>query len=191
MPAQTSYADLLKRSLIIVSAAVVPVLIWYLFGVVLMVFGAVILAMLLRLGARPLERWLRLPEWAALIMSGLIILAIIVATVYLFGTQISGQFQVVVQRTSSASAGIEKSLQGTAFGRYILDHLSSGNFSVTNVLPGLVKVSATFIEGVIIMIICGAYLAAQPGLYRTGAIWLFPPRHHSRAAEIFDGIAEA
>ena len=180
-----------KRVLIVIAVAVTPLLIWYLFGVVMMAFGAIILAMLLHLGAQPLERWLRLPQWAALTLSGLIILFVIGGTGYLFGTQISGQFQDVTQRTIVATNGIQKSLQGTPTGRFLLEHLSSGNLSIADVLPNLVKVSTTFIEGVVIMMICGAYMAAQPDLYRKGLIWLFPPRHHARAAEIFDGIAEA
>jgi predicted PurR-regulated permease PerM len=187
----TNLFDFFKRALIVVAVAVTPVLIWYLFGVVLMAFGAIILAMLLCLGAHPIERWLRLPQWAALILSGLIIMAVILGTAYLFGSYISSQFQDVMQRTASASADIEKSLNGTATGRFMLQHLSSGNLSLTDVLPSLLKVSTTFIEAVIIMIISGAYLAAQPRLYRTGVIWLFPPRHHARAAEIYDGIGEA
>jgi len=183
--------DFFKRVLIVIGVMVAPVLIWYLFGVVLMAFGAIILAMLLHLGAQPFVRWLRAPEWAALILSGLIILFVIVGTVYLFGTQISGQFQDVMQRTVAATAAIQKDLQGSASGRFLLQHMSSGNLSITDVLPNLLRVSTTFIEGVIIMIICGAYMAAQPRLYRRGLIWLFPPRLHSRAAEIFDGIAEA
>ena len=183
--------DFFKRVLIVVAVAATPILVWYLFGVVLMAFGAVILAMLLHLGAQPLERWLRLPPWAALTLSGLIFLFVIAGTAYLFGSQISGQFQDVMQRTVVASDGIQKSLQGTATGRFLLSHMSSGNLSIADVLPNLVKVSTTFIEGLIIMMISGAYMAAQPDLYRKGLIWLFPPRHHARAAEIFDGIAEA
>ncbi len=187
----SSSFDFFKRVLIVIAVAVAPVLIWYLFGVVLMAFGAIILAMLLRLGAQPLERWLRLPEWMALILSGLIFLIVIAGIGYLFGTQISGQFQDVTQRATSASAAIQQSLHGSAVGRFVLQHASGGSFSLTTALAGFVRLSTTFIEAVIIMFICGAYLAAQPRLYRTGVIWLFPPRHHARAAEIFDGIAEA
>jgi hypothetical protein len=50
MQVQMSYLEFLN-TLIIVAIAVVPFLIWYLFGVILIVFGAIILAMLLRLGA--------------------------------------------------------------------------------------------------------------------------------------------
>jgi predicted PurR-regulated permease PerM len=183
--------DFFKRVLIVAAVAVTPLLIWYLFGVVLMAFGAIILGMLLYLGSHPIERWLRLPQWAALILSGLFILVVIGGTAYLFGTQISIELQDVMQRTSSAGADIEKSLQGSDAGRFLLQHAWSGNLSLTDVLPGLVRTSTTFMEAVIIMIICGVYLAAQPRLYRTGVIWLFPPRHHARAAEIYDGIGEA
>jgi predicted PurR-regulated permease PerM len=188
---QTNYSDFLKKALIVVAVAVIPILIWYLFGVVLMAFGAIILAMLLRLGAQPFMQWLRIPEPIALVLSGLIILIVIVGTGYLFGTRISSQFQDVVQRVSSASAGIEASLQGSTFGKYLLDRVSGADFSITDVLSGVVKVSTNFLEAVIIMVICGAYLAAQPHLYRDGLIWLFPPSKHARVGEIFDGIGEA
>jgi predicted PurR-regulated permease PerM len=191
MPSQMSYSDFFKRTLIVVAVVATPVLIWYLFGVVLMAFGAIILAMLLRVLAQPLMRWLSLPEPVALIISGLVILGIITGTAYLFGTHISGEFQDVMQRTASATTGIEQSMRGTAFGNFILQHITGGTFSLTEVLPGVLKLSTTFLEGVIIMLISGAYLAAQPHLYRRGLIWLFPPRKHARTAEIFDGIAEA
>lgn len=191
MPMQTSYSDFFKRTLIVVAVLVIPVLIWYLFGVILMAFGAIILAMVLRLVAQPLKRWLALPEWFALIVSGLIILGVIVGTGYLFGSQITGEFQDVVRRTTAASAAIEKSMRGTTLGNYLLAHLTSGNFSLANALSGVLKVSTTLLEGIIIMLISGVYLAAQPQLYRRGLIWLFPPSKHARAAEIYDGIAEA
>ena len=191
MPVPTNYLDFLKRTLIVVAVAVIPVLIWYLFGVVLIAFGAIILAMLLRLVAQPLMRWLALPEWAALTVSGLVILGVIAGTGYLFGSRISSEFQDVVQRTSAESAALEDSMRSTVLGNYILQHLISGNFSLADVLPGVIKVSTTFLEGVLIMLISGAYLAAQPHLYRRGLIWLFPPSRHARAAEIYDGISEA
>jgi predicted PurR-regulated permease PerM len=191
MAMPTDYLDFFKRTLIVVAIAVIPLLIWYLFGVVLIAFGAIILAMLLRLVAQPLVRWLVLPEWLALIVSGLVILGIIAGTGYLFGSRITSEFQDVMQRTSSATAAIEQNLRGTALGNYMLQHLTSGNFSLADILPGVLKVSTTFLEAVVIMLISGAYLAAQPRLYRSGLIRLFPPSKHARAAEIFDGIGEA
>lgn len=185
-----SYAETLKVALLVVAVAMVPVLIWYLFGVVLMAFGAIILAMLLRLGAQPFIRWLRVPQPLALTISGLLILLVLGGTGYLFGTHISDEFRDVVQRATSASASIKTNLQGSEFGNFLLKRLSSVNLSVTNLASGFLRLSTSLLEALIIMVISGIYLAAQPQLYRRGLIWLFPPARHARAAEIIDGIGE-
>jgi predicted PurR-regulated permease PerM len=185
-----SYADILKLALLVVAVAIVPILIWYLFGVVLMVFGAVILAMLLRLGAHPFTRWLHVPQPVALIISGLLILIVIGGTGYLFGSRISEEFQDVAHRAGSASTNIRSSLQGSEFGNFLLKHMSGGGLSFASVLPGFLRLSTSFLEALIIVAISGIYLATQPKLYRDGLIWLFPPRTHARVAEIIDGIGE-
>jgi len=186
-----SYVEILKLALLFVAVALVPLLIYFLFGVVLMIFGAIILAMLLRLGAEPLKRWLFMPEPLALLLSGIIILAAIGGSGYLFGSRITDEFQDVAQRATSASASIQASLQGSDFGNFLLKHMSGNDFAVTSVLSGLLRVSTSFLEASIIMAISGIYLAAQPRLYRTGLIWLFPRRQHARVAEIVDSIGEA
>jgi predicted PurR-regulated permease PerM len=189
--AAKSYVEVLKLALLVVAVALVPVLIYFLFGVVLMIFGAIVLAMLLRLGAEPLKRWLFLPGPLALLLSGIIILAVIGGTGYLFGAQITNEFQDVAQRATSASASIQASLQGSDFGKFLLQHMAGSDFTVTSLLSGLLRISTSFLEALIIMVISGIYLAAQPRLYRDGLIWLFPPRQHARVAEIIDGIGEA
>ena len=188
---QTSYGDFLKRVLIVVAAATIPILIWYLFGVVMMIFGAVILAMLLRLCAQPLMRWLSMPEPLALFLAVLLVVVVVAGTGYLFGSGISGEFREVMRRATTASGHIETQMRGTAFGSFLLKHISGANFSITDVVSGVLSVSTSFVEAVIIMVISGVYLAAQPGLYRRGLIWLFPPSKHARAAEVVDGIGEA
>ena len=62
---------------------------------------------------------------------------------------------------------------------------------MTGIVSGFLKMSTSFLEALVIMVISAAYLAAQPGHYRNGLIWLFPPRAHRRAAEIIDGVGEA
>jgi predicted PurR-regulated permease PerM len=186
-----SYVETLKLALLIVAVALIPVLIYYLFGVVLMIFGAIILAMLLRLGAEPLKRWLFLPEPLALLLSAIIVLTVIGGAGYLFGSRLAEEFQDVAQRASSASSSIQATLQGSDFGKFLLNRMSTGDFAVTSVLSGFLRLSTSFIEALIIVMISGIYLAAQPRLYRNGLIWLFPHPRHARVAGIIDGIGEA
>jgi predicted PurR-regulated permease PerM len=188
---QRSYVEILKLALLVVAVAIVPVLIYYLFGVVLIAVGAIILAMLLRLGAQPIKRFLMLPEPLALALSGLVVLAVIGGTGYLFGSRIAAEFQDVTQRVASATDSLEASLHGSAFGNFLLSHVSGGDFSLPSVLSGFLRVSTSLFEAIIIMAISGVYLAAQPRVYRDGLIWLFPPHQHAHATAIIDGIGEA
>jgi predicted PurR-regulated permease PerM len=188
---QKDYFGVLKVTLLVVAVAIIPFLIWYLFGVVMMIFGAVILAMLLRLGARPFIRWFSFPEAAALAVSGMVVLVVVGGAAYLFGTHIAGEFQDVAERASEASAGIQRALRSSEFGSFLLDHLGVENFSAAAVLSSFLKVSTNFLEALFIVVIGGVYLAARPTLYRDGLIRLFPPRMHARAAETIDGIGEA
>ena len=188
---QKNNVEFLKRALIFVAVAVIPILIWYLFGVVLMIFGAIILAMLVRLGAQPFMRWLSAPEPLALVISGLVIVVVIGGAAYLFGTRIAAELQDVVHRISAASGDIQSSLQDSQFGKFLLNQMKGLNVSVTDVLSSFLKLGSSFIEAIVIMVISGAYLAAQPRLYRDGLIWLFPPKSHDRVAEIIDGVGEA
>jgi predicted PurR-regulated permease PerM len=187
----TGYVDFLKRALIVVAVAIIPVVIYFLSGVILMVFGAVILAMLLRLGAQPFMRFAHLPEPIALLSSGIVVMTVIGGAGYLFGTRIGGELQDVLSRATAAIADITAYLHQSKIGNFLLDHIAASTLALPEMFSGVVRVSTNLLEGVIIMAISGVYLAAQPELYRRGLIWLFPPPDHGRAAAIIDGIGEA
>jgi predicted PurR-regulated permease PerM len=191
MAAPANHMDFLKRTLIVVAAACIPVLIWYLFGVILMAFGAVILAMLLRLVAHPLMRRLSLPEPLALFLALTLLVVVVGGAGYLFDTRFAGQFPDVMARAGAASSTIEAKVRAAPIGNFLLSHISGASFSITDIVSKLLSMSTTFVEGALIMIISGIYLAAQPPLYRRGLIWMFPPSQHARVAEIFDEIGEA
>jgi predicted PurR-regulated permease PerM len=187
----THYAEVLKFSLIFVAVATIPVLIWYLFDAVLIVVGALVLAALLRLGSEPFTNWLGVPQSLALVLSGLLILAFIAGAGFLFGTAVSTQLQEVVQRAGSAEQAIGAALRGSQLGQTLLQHMSGPNLSLTEVLSRFFAISTGFLEALVVLLISGAYIAAQPQLYRDGLIQLFPPRRHALAAETVDDIARA
>ena len=188
---EISRTELFKRTVIVVAVTVIPVLIWYLFDVILIAFGAIILAILVRLGAQPFIRWASMPEPLALLISGVLILSVCGGAVYLFGSGMVNELQDVMQRAAFATRAIHSQLRESQFGNLLLSHLSDSEVSVTALLSGFLQISTRFLEALVIMLICAAYLAAQPHLYRYGVIALFPPRAHKRAAEFVDGIGES
>jgi predicted PurR-regulated permease PerM len=184
-------AELFKRAAIFVAVALVPVLIWLLFNVILIAVGAILIATLLAIVAEPFTRWVKLPRATALVISGLIIITIVSAAGYLFGTRAAGQLQQVLQLANQAIDNIRASLQGSDFGKLILSRVQSGNFSFTGVVTGLFSVSLSFLTALVIAVFGGIYLAAQVGLYRDGLIQLLPHRLRASGAETLEDISNA
>jgi predicted PurR-regulated permease PerM len=184
-------AEFFWRSVIFVSVALVPVLVWFLFDVILIVVGAILIAVLLRLGAEPFWRWGKLPESVALILSSLFIAAVVAGAGYLFGTQIENELTDVMQRANSAVTHIMGQLQNSSSGKLILQHIQGGNgFSLPGMLSSIFTVSIRFLEAVVVTVIGGVYLAIQPRLYR-GGFAQFPRRLRKEANETIDDIGQA
>ncbi len=189
MPLNT--ADLFKLAAIIVAVLLVRVLVWLLFGVILMAMGAVLIAVLLNLVAEPLTRWLRFPQGAALFASGLIIASIVgTALYYLMGTQ-ADELQDVLQRVHQGVGSIRASLKGTEIGRFILSHAQDGNFTVAGIATGVFSISLNFLSAFVISVFGGIYLAAQADVYRDGLIQLLPHQMRANGAETLMDVANA
>lgn len=185
-------AEFFWRAVILVSVALIPVLIWFLFDVILIVTGAILVAVLLHLVAEPFMRWCKLPEAVALIVAGILVVAVVAGAGYLFGTRIEAEFTDVMQRANSGVTSIVKRLQGSQTGQIILQHIKGGDsFSVTDVLSSVFTVSVRFLEAAVVTVIAGFYLAAQPKLYRNGLAKLFPRRLRKEANETFEDIGLA
>jgi predicted PurR-regulated permease PerM len=184
------YGALLKATLLVVGVALLPFLVWYLFDVILIAFGAIIIATLLWLVAEPMIRWLSFREGIALVLSGIVILLAILAIGFEFGTRVADQLQDVMQKVSEGAATLQASLQTSELGKFASRFTGSG-FSLTEFLAGMLKISSNLIEGVTVALITGIYLAAQPRLYRDGFVMLFPPHLHCYVAERIDAIGAA
>jgi predicted PurR-regulated permease PerM len=188
---RTSTLKVLEQAAFIFGLALFLALLWFLFDVVLIVVGAVLVAVLLRLGAEPFTHYLKLPQRIALGLSGLIIVCLLVGLGYLFGSRIGAELQDVLQRANAAQKSIVATLQGSRFGNVLLSHVVGSNLSITEIITRIFSVSAGFIEATVITMITGVYLAVQPSMYCTGLIKLFPRQWRANAGETLDDIGNA
>lgn len=182
-------AEFFKRAVIVIGLALVPVLIWFLFDVVLIAVGAILIAVLLRLVAEPFSRWGYLPQSLALVLSGALIVGAFGGAAYLFGTHIVAELKDVASRADAAMTAITKSLQGSQLGNLVLSHVQGGSLSVPQIVGSVFSLSTSFFEALVVMVIGGFYLAAQPDLYRQGLAKLCPRRWRRHADETFEDIA--
>ena len=188
MPIST--AEFSKRAVIFIALALTPLLIWKLFDVVLLLTGAVLVAVLLHVVASPLRK-IRLPKAFALVIAGLLILAVIAGVFYLFGSGMGNELQEILRRAEEGQKQITQSLQGSIFGKTLLSHAKEGTFSLPDLLEGAFRISAGFLAAMVIAIVTGAFFAAEPALYREGLSLLFPKSYRKGADETIVYLAGA
>ena len=109
---RASDTEFVRRVLILIGLAALAAAFYELSDILLLIFGAVLVAVVLRTIARPIKAGTAMSERVALLASGLGVAIVIGGTGYLFGSQVSDQL-------SSLSASLPqaaKSLQQTAPG---------------------------------------------------------------------------
>lgn len=180
-----SRTEFITRCFIVLAIALLPVLVWYLFDVILIGVSAFLVAAVLRLGAEPLTRWLRVPPHAALAISAIVIFAGLAGAGYLFGSRMAADIQDVIERAQSGQSTIANTIQQSELGRTALEHIRD-RVNIVGFLPRVFSVSAGVVGGIVVAIFAGLFFAAQPKLYLHGLVQLFPPRMHR---EVDDTIA--
>lgn len=169
---------LLKRLAPLAFAALVAVLVWQLASVVLLFFGAVVVAVLLSSLAEPLARHTGLSRGLSLGAVVLAILALGAAGAWLFGVQLASQVDVVFARLPAAWDWIQANLLATPAGRYVLKNVQpSALLSGAGVFSRVTAVASTGADALtntLLVVVGGAYLALSPRTYVEGGLRLAP-----------------
>ena len=161
------------------------------FGVFVLAFSAVLVAVLLTLLARPFRKRLGLPHWAALTLAGLLLLGVIAVAGYLFGSRIALDIQDVLARMELAQQEIRAELGRSPLGALVLSGLGSNGIPVTQIITSVFSISTSVIAGVIVSVIAGVYFAANPSLYLNGFLMLFPADRRPEAEETSKDVGNA
>ena len=168
---------------------------WQLADVLLLAFGAVLVAVLLHAFADVLVRFARVPERWALTTATIVILLLVVGIFALFGAQIRLQISGIAERLPFALNNFTKELglgEVTAQLPQMLGMGAGGGF-----VSRLAGIGGTILGGLadfLLVVIAGIYIAASPRTYRKGLVKLFPrgpARPHRGVARRRRGGAEA
>jgi len=185
-------AAFIRRVLIVVAIGAVVGAVWVLSDVLLLLFGSVLVAVILRAIADPLARSLGMADRWALVLAGLLMIAVLAAGVWLLGPELARQMRMVYDRLPAAFAKIAEAMELGSFSDLLkgagaassLGSLASRIFSWSTTVLGAVASLGLVVFG-------GIYLAADPKLYRQGLVKLVPPAIHPNVDAALDDIAEA
>lgn len=158
-------------------AAFAAFLAWQLADVLLLVFGAVIFATVLRAISRPLIVRGRWPARLALAVAVVLLLGGFAAVGWLTGDRIAAQFDSLRQRLPDALQSATAWLEAYPLGVAVID--ASRELAAGDVPWGRIANVASKTVGAIgaiaLIVFVGIFLAADPGLYRRGLLALLPP----------------
>jgi predicted PurR-regulated permease PerM len=173
---------------VLITAAIIALfaLAWYLRGLLLLLFGSVLVSVLLRLIAKPIHTQFRVTNGIALAIAALLVLAVIGLIFWFFGAEISRQTEELEVMLPNAWQSFQARLDAVGWG----DSLRQGveNFRAS-ALTSFGRFALSVTNGIgdtILAIAGGIYLAAQPHLYKTGLLKLIPPDHRDVTSDALD-----
>lgn len=180
-PAPASERIFIRRVLIVLALTSLFFLAWNLRGVILMLFGAVVVASVFRALADMLRKRLRLPDGVAVAASVLIVLGTIVGLGALFGSQVASQVELLKETLPRAWASFERRIGEMGLGEALGQGITGGS-AFANVGRTIISVGSGLAD-TLVVIFGGIFLAAQPNFYRHGVVKLVPAGKRALVAD--------
>ncbi len=177
---------------IIIAIALIAVaaLIWTVSEVLVIGFGAIVLATVLRAMVVPLAR---VTHWSERVSLGVVLVALILMfgmLFWLFGRQAAQQFAEMHERLPVAAEKFKAWLAESELGRMVIDGIkqaAQGSDSLSNA-GAVLAVAVGGVGNLLVIVFAGIYFAADPVMYRNGALRLLPP---SRRRQVGRALADA
>lgn len=186
---ETDSTLFVRRVLIVLALVSFFFLLWQLRGLVLMLFGAIVIATVFRAIADPVRRWTAVPEGVSVAIAVIFVVAVVGLIGFLFGSQISAQFQTLSQTLPEAWESFERRMGDFGFDGGIREWLGGGDSGGAGMMSSVGRMVMSIGGGIadtLVVIFGGIFLASQPRLYRTGAIKLVPPGRRELVADAMD-----
>ena len=190
----TADSDFVRRALIVVGLAALAILLWQLRYVLVLLFGAVVVATIIRAIADPFTNRLHVPKGPAVLLAVLVIVAIIGGVAWLLGRQIAAQTVAMADTLPSALRRVDDWLAGMGLAHPIqswLAELHTHGGQLVSRFGSWVSSASSGLANLLIVFFGGIFLAAEPRFYRTGAIKLVPASYRGLMAEAMDESEKA
>lgn len=179
----------IERLVIAIAIIGLALLLWALRGLLILVFGAVLVAVILRLIADPAKRRLGLPDWAALLLAVVAVLALFGLAFWLFGAETARQASGLREAIPRAWEALLARLQPLGLAAPLAEWGAGLQNAGGGVLANVGRIAASIGSGItdaLLVLVGGIYLAAQPCLYRGGFLKLVPPGGRDQVAQALD-----
>ncbi len=213
MAAETklSLTEYTYRVLVTLAVIGLMLLFWRWLHVFLLVFGAILVAVILRALSEPIGRYTRLNQRWSLLLAILIFVGLLGGSLWLFGATVADQLTQLAQALPNAWAQVKPQVATLPFGPQIIATLEGFNPAappggevspltegvITQIqgvivkLGGFARSAVGAVAELLIVIIAGVYFAVEPAVYRDGVPLLLPEKARPEVRQAMDEAARA
>lgn len=183
------------RKVLLVTVVVLLVLLaWRLMDLMMLSFGAVILAAALRALAQALESYLRVPPRWSVLTGLLLVTLLLTAGIWAVGDPLAEQFDVLRQRLPAATEAVMRWLNTHRLGVVALEYFEqtraqAGPWAAR--IAGFAGLTLGVLGSAALMLVMAIYFAVSPVVYKNGLVRLMPPAARPRAAQALDACGQA
>ncbi len=184
----------IRRTLIVLTLTALLFLTWHLRSLLLLIFGAVLVAVIFRAIADPIRRVTKAPDWLAVAIAVLLVVGILGLASWMFGSEVTAQVRTLFDSLPEAWRSFEQRIGDMGFGERLQDMVDDAAPSGSGVLSNVGQFAMSLGGGVadtLIVLVGGIYLAAQPRLYRKGALKLIPLQRRELAGQAIEDSGRA
>lgn len=183
-----SMAEFVRRILVLIALVALVALVWKMTYLLLLLFGSVVLAVVIRLIARQFER-IGLSQGIATSIAVLCIFGALAGLLWIFGGLISSQFALLYQELPSAATQVQRQLNrwGLDFDlRAVAQAASQQASTIFQRAGGFVLTAGSVLTDMLLVLVGAIFLAANPDFYRKGVLRLLPRSAEPVAARTLD-----
>jgi predicted PurR-regulated permease PerM len=167
----------IRRVLIFLALAALTALSWQFRDLLLLVFGAIVVAVVLRTLSNPVSRYIGLPDWAAVLTAVVVIAGVVAGGVWFFGPMISAEVRNLGVTLPEAWRAFQARTGNSVFWERVSSMFAGpGGGGLLSGVRGYARSVGAGIADTVVVLVAGVYIAVQPAWYRSGVLKLLPPR---------------
>ncbi|HET9025193.1 MAG TPA: AI-2E family transporter [Burkholderiaceae bacterium] len=177
--------------------ALALVVIVFAFDLALLLFAAVLLAVVLHGAANRLAERTKLPRGACLVLLLFFLVGGLAALFITVAPDLMAELGQLRERLPEAIAKLQEFVNKLGWLETAYDALPKGDGQLTLSRPGIAgRVSSALTStvgafvNIAIVVLVAVYLAADPRPYVEGTVRLFPLKHRDRARDVFDAVGD-
>lgn len=160
----------------------------------MLIFGAVIVAVVIRSLADPLVARFNVKDGVAVAISILILVFLLSGAAFLFGRQVAEQFDQLATRLPGAWAMLQARLDASPAASQIVEQAKAFGSEAGKMLaiaPRFAMGALSGLATLFLVIVAGVFLASQPQQAREGVLCLFPKDRRPRLREVMNTCGRA